>query len=323
MVLVMAKRCVLVSVVVPTRDRPELLSEALHSIRSLERDGVRLEIIVGDNGSAAETEQVAAAFGAIYLHTPKSGSAAARNIAMRAATADYIAFLDDDDLWTSNHIHEHLKLFETRPDLEMVVAQIINTDPKRHSIYGPWPARLPEDRQLVRLMLSGYFPQIGATMVRSRVRETIGYFSEDLVGGQDWDWQLRIARQGRVGFVEKPCVLFRQRATGTYDELQLKRLPFARRIFFRHATSEWRLWESPIAFLRSYFGVMEQFLYYFTETALTHAKKGERLAAFRAIWRAFTVFPTRALRMLFSNSPLRDAFALAVRGGKVDKVSTR
>src|SRR5665213_1772493 len=104
MVLVMAKQCVLVSVVVPTRERPELLSEALQSIRSLERDGVRLEIIVGDNGSAIETEQVAAAFGAVYLHTSKSGSAAARNIAMRAATAEYIAFLDDDDLWTSNHI---------------------------------------------------------------------------------------------------------------------------------------------------------------------------------------------------------------------------
>jgi glycosyltransferase involved in cell wall biosynthesis len=319
----MAKQSVLVSVVVPTRDRPELLSEALQSIRSLQRDGVRLEIIVGDNGSAAETEQVAAAFGAIYLHTSKSGSAAARNIAMRAATADYIAFLDDDDLWTCNHIHEHLKLFEARPELEMVVAQIINTDPKRHLIYGPWPPRLPEDRQLVRLMLSGYFPQIGATMVRSRVRETIGFFSEELIGGQDWDWQLRIARQGRVGFVEKPCVLFRQRAAGTYDELQLKRLPFARRIFFRHATSEWRLWESPIAFLRSYFGVMEQFLYYFAETALNHAKKGERLAAFRAIWRAFGVFPTRAVRMLFSDSALRDAFALAVRGAKVDKVSTQ
>jgi GT2 family glycosyltransferase len=242
---------------------------------------------------------------------------------MRAASAEYIAFLDDDDLWTSNHIHEHLKLFEARPELEMVVAQIINVDPKGRMIYGPWPTRLPEDRQLVRSMLSGYFPQIGATMVRARVRETIGFFREELIGGQDWDWQLRVARHSRVGFVEKPCVLFRQRATGTYDELQQKRLLFARRIFFRHATPEWRLWESPIAFLRSYFGVMEQFLLYFSGTALQHAKKGERLAAFRAIWRAFMIFPTRAVRMLFSESPLRDAFALAFRGAKVDGVSTQ
>ena len=64
-------------------------------------------------------------------------------------------------------------------------------------------------------------------------------------------------------------------------------------------------------------------MYYFDETALNHAKKCERLAAFRAIWRAFGVFPTRAVRMLFSDRALRDAFALAVRGAKVDKVSTQ
>src|SRR5689334_20995616 len=99
-----------VSVVVPTRDRPELLREALQSIRALEHDGVRFEIIVGDNGTSPDTQKAAEAFGAIYLQTSTFGAAAARNIAMRAATAEYIAFLDDDDVWTSNHIHGHLAL---------------------------------------------------------------------------------------------------------------------------------------------------------------------------------------------------------------------
>ncbi len=48
-----------VSVVVPTRDRPELLREALQSIRALENDGVRFEIIVGDNGTSPDTRKVA------------------------------------------------------------------------------------------------------------------------------------------------------------------------------------------------------------------------------------------------------------------------
>ena len=319
----MTSQRVMVSVVVPTKDRPELLRDALQSIRALERDGVFFEIIVGDNGTAPETPQIAEAFNAVYLQTSRSGSAATRNIAMRAATAEYIAFLDDDDLWTSNHIHEHLKLLEANPEVDMVVGQIINTDPKRRLTYGPWPTRLPEGGQLIRFMLSGYFPQIGATVVRARVRERVGFFNEDLIGGQDWDWQLRVARRHGVGFVEQPCVLFRQRATGTYDALQLKRVSFARRIFFKHAVPEWRLWDSPIAFARSYFGIMDQFLTYFAGTALHHAKRGERLAALRAVWRAFAVFPSRALRMLFSDSSLRDAFVSAVRGAKVDRVSTQ
>ena len=187
-----------VSVVVPTRDRAELLREALQSIRALERDGVRFEIIVGDNGTSPDTRKVVEAFDAIYLHTSKSGAAAARNIAMRAATADYIAFLDDDDVWTSNHIHGHLALLAANPDLDMVLGQITNTDPQRRPTFGPWPDQLPEGRSdLLKFMMSGYFPQIGATVVRARVRETVGFFNEDFIGGQDWDWQLRIARQAR------------------------------------------------------------------------------------------------------------------------------
>jgi len=45
-----------------------------------------------------------------------------------------------------------------------------------------------------------------------------------------------------------PCVLFRQRPTAAYDDLQGKRVPFAWQIFFRHAIPEWRLWSSPIDF---------------------------------------------------------------------------
>ena len=319
----MAMKTQMVSVVVPTRDRPTLLREALQSIRTLERNGVLFEIIVGDNGTSAETRLVAEAFNAVYLHTSKNGSAAARNIAMSAATAEYIAFLDDDDIWTSDHIHGHLKLLAANPQIEMVFGQIINTDPQRHPIYGPWPTQMPEGRELIKFMLSGYHPQIGATVVRARVRETIGFFDEELIGGQDWEWQLRIARSHAVGFVAQPCVLFSQRETGAYDELQLRRVSFARRIFFRHAIPEWRLWNSPIAFARSYFAVMNHFFLYFVDTSLCLAKNGKRSAALRAIWRAFAILPPRAVRSLLSESPLRDALVIALGGIRIHKASMR
>jgi len=306
-----------VSVVVPSRDRPELLREALQSIRALEKDGVRFEIIVGDNGTSADTREIAESFDAIYLHTSTSGAAAARNIAMAAATAEYIAFLDDDDVWTAHHIHGHLALLAANPDMDMVLGQIINTDPQRRPIYGPWPEQLPEGRSdRLKFMMSGYFPQIGATVVRARVRESVGFFNEDFIGGQDWDWQLRIARKHRVGFVRQPCVLFSQRETGSYDGLQLRRAKFTRRIFWKNALPEWRVWASPIAFARSYFGVTAHYFFYFSETALDHANKGERMAALCAIWHAFVLFPSRALRKLLSDSSLRDALAVTLGRAK-------
>ena len=311
-----------VSVVVPTRDRPELLREALQSIRALERDGVRFEIIVGDNGTSPDTRSVAAEFDAIHLHTSKSGASAARNIAMRAATADTIAFLDDDDVWTSDHIHGHLALLAADPELDMVFGQIVNTDPQRRPTFGPWPGQWPEGRRdLLKFMMSGYFPQIGATVVRARVRDTVGFFDEQFTGSQDWDWQLRVARRHGVGFVRQPCVMFAQRETGTYDSLQLRRARFTRRVFLKNAIPEWRVWTSPIAFARSYFEVTSHYFFYFTETALDHANKGERWLAIRAIWRAFRIFPSRALRKLLSDGALRDALLTTLGGAKADRSS--
>jgi glycosyltransferase involved in cell wall biosynthesis len=313
----------IVSVVVPTQDRPALLREALQSIRALEADDVSFEIIVGDNGRSADTRMIAEAFNAVYLHTSKNGSAVARNIAMRAATGKYIAFLDDDDIWTANHIREHIKLLDNNPQIAMVVGQIVNTDTQRQPIYGPWPPRIPEGSELVRLMLSGYFPQIGATVVRACVRETNGFFDEKLIGGQDWDWQLRIARSQGVAFVAQPCVLFRQRATGADDELQVKRVSYARRIFFRHAIPEWRLWSSPVDFARSYFEIMQHFLDYFIWSSVARAERGERAATLKAIWRAFLVSPTRAARSISNQGPLRNALLTALKGTKVEKACTR
>lgn len=155
-----------VSVVVPSRDRPEVLREVLQSIRALENDRLRFEIIVGENGTSPDTRKAADEFGAIYLQTSTSGAAAARNVAMAAATADTIASLDDDDLWTSNHIHCHLALLDANPQLDMVFGHIVNADPQQRSIFGPWPEQWPEGRDdLLKFMMSGYFPQIGATMV--------------------------------------------------------------------------------------------------------------------------------------------------------------
>src|SRR5438876_10295673 len=95
---------VLVSVVVPTRDRPRLLREALASIRAVEGGDLRLEILVADNGTDHETRLVAEEFGARWLRAERPGASATRNVGLREATGEFIAFLDDDDVWLSDHV---------------------------------------------------------------------------------------------------------------------------------------------------------------------------------------------------------------------------
>ena len=118
-----------VSVIIGTKDRPDTLRRALESIRALEGPDLTFQICIGDNGSTPETRAVAEEFHAVYDTTGEYGCPAARNLAMKRATGDYIAFLDDDDAWLADHIRPHIKMFQEKPGLDAVFSQYIFTDP--------------------------------------------------------------------------------------------------------------------------------------------------------------------------------------------------
>lgn len=305
----------LVSVVVPTRDRPAFLRQALESIRAVEGPDLRFEIIVGDNGACAETPQVANAFGAKHIKVDRNGAGAARNAGLDAASGDFIAFLDDDDVWLPSNIRPHLAMLAARPALEGVLGQVVCTDQELRPTMAAWPDPAPgEGDDLVRAMLSGYYPQIGATLVRANAARAVGDFDESLLGDQDWDWQLRLARRRKLAFVAEKCVLFRQRPPGAFDALRLMRLGFTRRVFLRHALAERRALGGVGAFARAYRQVHWQYYSYFTDAAIERAASGDVRAARRAIGGALRTFPLRAIYHLVAPKPLRAAFLTAVLG---------
>lgn len=302
-----------VSVVVPTHNRPAFLREALASIRAIEGPDLTFEILVCDNGTAPETRHAADEFGAVYLKAVRPGAAAARNVGLRAATSDYIAFLDDDDLWLSENVRPHLKLLDDRPELDVVLGQIISTDEALKPISAPWPENGNlEGSALLKRMLSGYFPQLGGVVVRSVVRDRFGEFDETLIGGEDLDWLLRPARKHRVAIVAVPCILFRGRPDGSYDTLQRLRIGFDRRVFLRHAIPEWRIWSSPLEFSRAHSDTMMHFYLYFVQAALDRARRGERRAALRAIMTAIRIFPLRGTYHLLKPRNLQLALRTAL-----------
>ncbi|WP_181171502.1 glycosyltransferase family 2 protein [Mesorhizobium sp. B2-5-9] len=299
----------IVSVVVPTRDRPQFLDPALASIRALEGPDLTFEILVGDNGSNHDaTAKVTQAHGAQHLIVTTAGAGAARNAAMRAATGEFLAFLDDDDVWTEQHVRSHLQIFDCQPEVEAVFGQVVMTDPNLRPIAAPIPYDVRLDGDHLKMMLDGYFPQIGATMARVGVRDVYGYFDETLLADQDWDWQLRLARGGHMEHVTVPCVLFRQRPSGSYDALVLSRIPYTRKVFMRHAMPVWRKWRSPKEWLHSYFATLLGFYTYFADAAVERAARGDAKGVRFAVRHALLVFPFRAVRQLVTPTPLRAAF---------------
>jgi glycosyltransferase involved in cell wall biosynthesis len=297
-----------VSVVVPTRDRPDTLREALASIRAHETPDTTFEIIVGDNGTLPETRALAEEFGARHIVAPRPGASVARNVALEAATGEFIAFLDDDDVWMPGHMQPHLELLDRRPEIDAAFSQYIYTKPDLTPISPPTPEKDPgEGPELLRRMLGGFFPQIGTLVIRASARDYAGWFDEKLIGGQDLDWMLRFARRNVMAYVEAPSILFRSRPRATYDALQLRRVRFDRTVFFRHAVPAWRVWRSPLEFMRAYHGTIRHFYWYFEDAAHQRSHRGDVKGTFAAIAGAFQVYPLRALFHLVANRPLRRA----------------
>jgi len=306
----------LISVIVPTRDRAHLLREALASIRALEDDAVKFEILVGDNGTDPASRRAAEEFGAIYNKVDRNGAGAARNAGLSAATGEFIAFLDDDDVWLPANIRPHLTMLRERPDLEAVFGQVISTDQDLKPQTDPWPDMPGSGDTLVKAMLSSYYPQLGATFVRANVAREVGLFDETLLGDQDWDWQLRVARRRKVGFTPTPGVLFRQRPPGSFDKLRMMRLGFARKVFLRHAVPEWRVFGHPLGIMKGYTLSIRQYFDYFVDAAEARSQAGDRKQALAAIGGAFRVFPARTIFHLALKPRLRGAALRSILPGR-------
>jgi glycosyltransferase involved in cell wall biosynthesis len=301
------------SVIVPTRNRPGQLRKALESINRETAAVGRAEILVCDNGSDVETATVVAQAGARHILVSRRGAAAARNAGLFAAKGRFIAFLDDDDAWVPGHLAQLMGELEANSDVVGVVGQAVNTDETMETFGPPWPAALPEDGDYFRSFLR-YFPQIGATVVRASVRETVGLFDEALTADQDWDWHLRLALSHRLAFVPVPSVYFRQRPTGSDDELLWERMKFTRRVFLRNVRRG-GLRRTGIGFaLRTWVHHAGQFESHYRDSACRWSRQGDRRRTGAAVSKAVLTSPLHFGFQLATDRPLRKAALKAVWG---------
>src|SRR5262245_46128581 len=100
----------LVSVVIPTHNRPQFLAEAIASVRA--QTFVNYEIIVVSNGESEANRRTSHALAmaqrCIYIALDKGGASIARNAGIERAAGEWIAFLDDDDLWLPEKLGRQL-----------------------------------------------------------------------------------------------------------------------------------------------------------------------------------------------------------------------
>ena len=114
------KNTPLVSVIIPTHNRPELLSEALASV--VAQTMTDWQVIIVDDGStpAVNEQQIQAQFGTkfqVLRHAVAQGVSSAKNTGIKAAIGKYLAFLDDDDLFAPTYLASAIEVLEANPQI--------------------------------------------------------------------------------------------------------------------------------------------------------------------------------------------------------------
>ncbi len=241
----------LISVVVPTFNRAPRVADAVCSV--LAQGHPELEVIVVDDGSTDGTADAIAPLcerdpRVVYARQQHAGVAAARNHGLARARGELIAFLDSDDRWQPWKLGFQLACLTRAPSAGMIWTEMTAISPAADVIAGmglrdiltfrftlgelfgdglslarmtELPAQL-RDRCLyvgdiyARLVLGNLVLPSSALMTRERL-ERAGRFDETLeVAGEDFDFFLRVCREGPVAFADVPSVLYQ---VGEADQL--------------------------------------------------------------------------------------------------------
>ncbi|MCE9529633.1 MAG: glycosyltransferase [Planctomycetes bacterium] len=223
------------SVIIPTFNRSEFVRNCL---LALGESGVHnLEVIVVDDGSTDDTEQVVHATDpqAIYIRQENQGPAAARNRGFERSRGRYVGFLDCDDEWLPGAPAEAVAWLDRHPDVDVLFAEALmgNRDDgfqswiesAGQSAFFELPHEKKEDgyrvlarEPLFQRMLVRNSVFLGSTLVRRTAFERSGMFDPTLCGAADWNLWLRMAATMTFAFRAEPLAIYTKHPDGMSND---------------------------------------------------------------------------------------------------------
>lgn len=227
----------LVSVIIPTYNRRNMLIEAMGSVFS--QTYRPIEIIVVDDGSTDGSDQAVEKwkqkysqepnFRIVYYYQKISGAPVARNKGLLASKGEFIQFLDSDDLLHPSKLQFHVNVLIDNPNCQYFWSDWRSFQTKEYNqllkIHDP----LKEHIEMIKVKgkkLDHVPPQMWAGLFRRQICGLIGPWNEKLSRLQDWEYTtrllsytknaiyisktlyfVRVHEQGRIGDAEKNVFL--------------------------------------------------------------------------------------------------------------------
>lgn len=202
-----------VSAVIPSYNYGAFVGKAIDSV--LNQTHPNVECIVVDDGSTDNTREVVGKYGdrVRYIYQKNAGLPEARNTGVRAATGEFVGFLDADDEWEPTFAEVALQFFNKLPKEFGVIAcraTQVGLDSKPLGLKRLLP-EIDEELKLTDLIFrTRFFPS--AVVARKSAVIDAGYFDPNYVS-EDRDMWIRIAERHRVFIHGQRLVLIRKHPT--------------------------------------------------------------------------------------------------------------
>ena len=203
------------SVVIPCYNQGDLLPDAIES--TLAQTYPATEVIVVDDGSTDDTPGVIERYGEriTSLRQANRERGAARNAGAAKASGEVVGFLDADDWWLPGKVESDLSVFARHPEAGLVHSPVLLGD-LAGNVIGERREHPPEGRVLERLATCN-FVAICSALVRRKVFDAVGGFSEDreLSGSEDWELWMRVAGRAELRVNRNATAVYRLNPRGT------------------------------------------------------------------------------------------------------------
>ncbi|WP_229072094.1 glycosyltransferase family A protein [Actinoplanes sp. DH11] len=197
-----------VGVVIPTRNRPELVRRAIAAVREQRYPGEIKIVVVYDQTEPDYLLASADGIGVLVLtNWRSSGLAGARNTGLLALDTELVAFCDDDDRWLPDKLRRQVAALLADPDAEFATCAIEVEYEGRTTARLAGRSRVTVDdlaRSRMAMLHSSSF------LIRrdALAEDAVGLVAEDAPGSQneDWDLLLRAARRAPIVHLDEPLV---------------------------------------------------------------------------------------------------------------------
>src|SRR5262249_14957766 len=149
----------------------------------------------------------------VLINKTPVGAAAARNRGLERARGEFVAFLDDDDVWQPSYLEAQVANLDSNADAALSYADHVNVDSKGHQTRPDIHPLLNYESPLVWLLTECFVHTLSVVVCRRKVFDAVGVFDPELSIVHDLDWYARVLAAG-ANFTRLPSVLVQRSVPG-------------------------------------------------------------------------------------------------------------